>query len=121
MRQRLRLRLLCLGLTFSLTVGRSYRPDTVLGWILLPGPSKSFFLELAARCRIHDRVREFMPQLRFNHPTALYDPPYCATNVAAAIMDIVRCAQMVVAMTGDCMGDLEEPSNCAADTVRHSS
>mmetsp|Transcript_74749 Transcript_74749/g.178379 ORF Transcript_74749/g.178379 Transcript_74749/m.178379 type:complete len:317 (+) Transcript_74749:70-1020(+) len=53
--------------------------------------------------------------LLWNHPTAIFDPPYCASSTALMINDLVFCAQQVVAMTGDCMGDLESPPDCAAD------
>ncbi|CAK9097630.1 unnamed protein product [Durusdinium trenchii] len=53
--------------------------------------------------------------LLWNHPTAIFDPPYCAVSTTMVINDIVLSAQDVVAMTGDCMGDLESPPDCAAD------
>mmetsp|Transcript_71907 Transcript_71907/g.145504 ORF Transcript_71907/g.145504 Transcript_71907/m.145504 type:complete len:345 (+) Transcript_71907:128-1162(+) len=53
--------------------------------------------------------------LLWNHPTAIFDPPYCASTVTLMINDIVLMAQNVVSMTGDCMGDLPSPSDCAAD------
>ena len=53
--------------------------------------------------------------LLWNHPTAIFDPPYCAVATTLMINDITLMAQNVVAMTGDCMGDLESPPDCAAD------
>lgn len=45
----------------------------------------------------------------------ILDPPFCAASTALMINDIILCAQNVVAMTGDCMGELESPPDCAAD------
>eukprot|EP00913_Durusdinium_trenchii_P016476 g15487.t1 len=59
--------------------------------------------------------------LLWNHPTAIFDPPYCAVSTTMVINDIVLSAQDVVAMTGDCMGDLESPPDydrCGRD-VHH--
>ncbi|CAE7399036.1 unnamed protein product [Symbiodinium sp. CCMP2456] len=64
---------------------RSFRPGTINGWIL------------------------------WAQNTEIYDPPWCAERTACMISDIVDAAQQVVAMTGDCMGELEEPANCAND------
>lgn len=53
--------------------------------------------------------------LLWNHPTAIFDPPFCAASATLLINDITMMAQDVVAMTGDCMGDLLSPPDCAAD------
>eukprot|EP00439_Symbiodinium_sp_Y106_P086547 s133_g34.t1 len=65
------------------------------------------------------RAKSFRPNtvnwLLFDHPSALWDPPFCATRVMSIMMDFIDAAQQVVAMTGDCIGELEDPPNCAND------